>query len=51
MRGFKYEAQYNLGLMYEDAAGISRNYPEAVKWYKLAAAQQNPQLMGGARGY
>jgi TPR repeat protein len=32
-------AQYNLGLMYEDGAGVLQDDAEAVKWYQLAAEQ------------
>ena len=33
------KAQYNLGLMYESAQGITQNYPEALQWYRRAAEQ------------
>ena len=33
------DAQYNLGVMYENGQGISKNYKTAVKWYRLAADQ------------
>ena len=32
-------AQNNLGLMYENGLGVPKDYDEAVKWYRLAAAQ------------
>ena len=32
-------AQINLGVMYEDGKGVSRDYESAVKWYRLAAEQ------------
>ena len=32
-------AQYNLGYMYENGKGTKRNYREAAKWYRAAAAQ------------
>ena len=48
LRGFKRlankgnaAAQYNLGQMYRDGEGVSKNYKTAVKWYKLAAKQGN----------
>ncbi len=31
------KAQVRLGLMYHDGKGVSRNYAEAVNWYRLAA--------------
>ena len=38
------EAQFVLGVMYENGKGVTRDYAEAVKWYRLAAEQ------GDARG-
>jgi uncharacterized protein len=35
------DAQYNLGLMYDEGQGVSENDKTAVKWYKLAAEQGN----------
>ena len=32
-------AQYNLGLMYNNGDGVPQDYKEAVKWYRLAAEQ------------
>ena len=32
-------AQYNLGVMYNNGRGVKQDYAEAVRWYKLAAAQ------------
>src|ERR1019366_1315713 len=32
-------AQYNLGLMYDQGRGVTQNYPESARWYRLAAAQ------------
>jgi TPR repeat protein len=32
-------AQYNLGVMYDNGRGVAQDYTEAVKWYRLAAAQ------------
>ena len=34
-------AQFNLGAMYGRGKGIAQDYAEAVKWYRLAAAQGN----------
>jgi len=33
------EAQFNLGLMYDQGQGVPQNYSEAVKWYRKAADQ------------
>jgi len=33
------EAQYNLGLMYDDGQGVPQDDTEAVKWYRKAAGQ------------
>ena len=32
-------AQYKLGVRYEEGKGVSRDRPEAAKWYRLSAAQ------------
>jgi TPR repeat protein len=32
-------AQYSLGLAYEKGKGVPQDYQEAVKWYRIAAAQ------------
>ena len=32
-------AQYNLGIMYDNGYGVPQDYKEAVKWYRLAAEQ------------
>ena len=32
-------AQYELGMMYYNGAGVPQNFKEAVKWYRLAADQ------------
>jgi len=34
-------AQFNVGFMYERGQGVAKDYKEAVRWYKLAAAQGN----------
>ena len=36
-------AQTNLGLMYSKGYGVPRDESEAVRWYRLAAEQQQPQ--------
>lgn len=33
------EAQHNLGLMYESGRGVTQDYREAVRWYRLSAEQ------------
>ena len=33
------DAQYNLGVMYDNGQGVPQDYAEAVKWYRLAAEQ------------
>ena len=33
------DAQYNLGICYENGDGVSQSYSEAAKWYQKAAEQ------------
>ena len=33
------EAQFNLGLMYDNGTGVAQDYAEAAKWYRHAAEQ------------
>lgn len=33
------EAQYNLGVMYNEGKGVPQDYTEAVNWYRKAAEQ------------
>ena len=33
------EAQFNLGICYEDGDGVEWSYTEAMKWYSKAATQ------------
>src|SRR6202142_3725880 len=33
------EAQFNLGFCYDDGRCVEKDYGEAVKWYRKAAAQ------------
>ena len=35
------DAQYNLGIMYNNGQGVPENKAEAVNWYRLAAEQGN----------
>lgn len=32
-------AQYNIGVMYQRGYGVTKNFPEAVKWFREAAEQ------------
>ena len=34
-------AQYNLGLMYDEGLGVTQDSAEAVKWFRKAAEQGN----------
>jgi len=34
-------AQYHLGIMYRNGKGVSKDYTEALKWFRLAAKQDN----------
>lgn len=36
-------AQNNIGYLYEQGLGVGQSYPEAMNWYKKAAAQNLPQ--------
>ena len=33
------EAQFNLGVIYDNGEGVPQDYAEAVKWYRKAAEQ------------
>ena len=46
-------AQDNLGVLYERGLGVARSYSEAVKWYRMAADQNeaNAQNKLGRRGH
>ena len=33
------DAQFNLGVMYDEGDGVPQDYKEAFKWYRLAAEQ------------
>jgi TPR repeat protein len=37
----KAQAQYILGMMYDNGQGVAQDYKEAAKWYRLAAEQGN----------
>ena len=34
-------AQYNLGVMYDQGQGVAQDYKEAVRWYRKAAEQEH----------
>ncbi len=36
------EAQYNLGLMYDNGWGVPQDYVQAHMWYKLATSKRPP---------
>ncbi len=40
------EAQYRLGFKYDVAKGVDQDYAQAVKWYRLAAAQGHAKAQG-----
>jgi TPR repeat protein len=33
------EAQYNIGVLYDEGAGVQQDYAEAARWYRKAAEQ------------
>jgi uncharacterized protein len=37
------EAQYNLGVMYKNGQGVSQDYKEAIKWYRISAERGNAE--------
>ncbi|MFZ5522526.1 MAG: tetratricopeptide repeat protein [Pseudomonadota bacterium] len=43
------QAQYNLGIMYQEGQGVPQDYEEAIKWYRMATEQgeANAQSMLG----
>jgi hypothetical protein len=41
------EAQYGLGLLYENGAGVAQDSTEAVRWYRKAAKQGNAEAQAG----
>ena len=44
-------AQLNLGLMYENGLGVSKNLRDAVKWYRMAAKQGNKKAINKLQKY
>lgn len=48
------DAQYNLGVMYDNGQGVIQDYAEAVNWYRLAAKQgfgHAPQEQTARQGF
>jgi TPR repeat protein len=41
------QAQYMLGMMYEDGQGVSRDYQQAMLWFRIAADQGYPPAQRG----
>ena len=41
------EAQYNLGVMYDNGQGVPEDDAEAVKWFRLSAEQGNAEAQLG----
>ena len=37
------EAQYRLGICYDNGKGVKQDYKEAIRWYKAAAEQGHGQ--------
>ena len=37
------DAQYNLGIIYASGLGVTQDYNEAVKWFRLSSGQGNAQ--------
>ncbi len=37
------KAQNSLGLLYEKGVGVSKSYPEALKWFQKSARKGNPE--------
>jgi TPR repeat protein len=35
------DAQFNIGMMYENGEGVTQDYAEALRWYQKAADQEN----------
>ena len=34
-------AQYELGVLYEEGEGVAKSYPKAIHWFRLSATQGN----------
>ena len=37
------DAQYNLGIMYDEGQGVPQDYQEAEKWYTIVAEKGDPE--------
>ena len=44
------DAQYYIGLMYQNGEGVERDYKEAAKWFKRAADQGDTSAKVNLRG-
>ena len=38
-------AQYNMGYLYRNGVGVESNMDEAIRWYRLSAAQDYEQAV------
>ena len=36
------DAQFRLGILYEEGLGVTKDFAQAAKWYRLAAERNNP---------
>jgi len=45
------DAQYQLGVMYENGWGVDANNKEAVQWYKKAAEQGNTDAQNKLKNF
>ena len=43
-------AQYHLGIMYDNGAGVPQDHAEAAKWYRLAADQGDARALAALGG-
>ena len=43
------EAQFNLGTMFENGRGVAQDRAEAIRWYRLAAAQGHAKATAALR--
>jgi TPR repeat protein len=43
------EAQFALGLMYDNGEAVSQDKAEAVRWYRMAAEQGNAKAQASLR--
>jgi len=45
----KWTAQALLGSMYRSGRGVEQNFTEAVKWYRMAAENENTEIAGSTQ--